>query len=72
MKTYAVLALAGLILTTFYSDSRSEVASYYRPGVDHVGGRTASGERFTGNDMTAAHRTLPFGTWSMCATAAIA
>lgn len=24
--------------------------------------RTANGERFTGNDMTAAHRTLPFGT----------
>ena len=26
------------------------------------GNRTASGERFTGADMTAAHRSLPFGT----------
>ena len=26
------------------------------------GPRTANGERFTGRDMTAAHRTLPFGT----------
>ena len=24
--------------------------------------RTANGERYTGNDMTAAHRSLPFGT----------
>ncbi len=34
-------------------------ASYY--GTES-GGRTANGERFTGRDMTAAHRTLPFGT----------
>jgi rare lipoprotein A len=26
------------------------------------GDRTANGERFTGNDLTAAHRTLPFNT----------
>lgn len=26
------------------------------------GSRTANGERFTGNDLTAAHRSLPFGT----------
>lgn len=35
------------------------VASYYGP---ESGSRTANGERFTGQDMTAAHRTLPFGT----------
>ena len=36
------------------------VASWYGPG--HDGKRTASGERFDMNAMTAAHRTLPFGT----------
>jgi rare lipoprotein A len=33
------------------------VASWYGPGFN--GGRTASGERFDQNDMTAAHKTLP-------------
>lgn len=36
------------------------VASWYGPGFH--GRKTASGERFDQNDMTAAHRTLPFGT----------
>lgn len=36
------------------------VASYYGPGFQ--GRSTASGERFNMYDMTAAHRTLPFGT----------
>ncbi|WP_343232350.1 septal ring lytic transglycosylase RlpA family protein [Microvirga terricola] len=35
-------------------------ASWYGPGFQ--GRRTASGERFNTNDLTAAHRTLPFGT----------
>jgi len=35
-------------------------ASYYGKGF--VGKRTASGERFDPNAMTAAHKTLPFGT----------
>ena len=35
-------------------------ASYY--GDRHHGQRTASGERFDQNALTAAHRTLPFGT----------
>jgi rare lipoprotein A len=35
-------------------------ASYYGPGWH--GRRTASGERFDMNALTAAHRTLPFGT----------
>lgn len=35
-------------------------ASWYGP--NHDGKRTASGERFDMNAMTAAHRTLPFGT----------
>jgi rare lipoprotein A len=36
------------------------VASWYGSVLD--GHRTASGERFNMNEMTAAHRTLPFGT----------
>jgi rare lipoprotein A len=36
------------------------VASWYGPGFH--GGKTASGERFDQNEMTAAHRSLPFGT----------
>lgn len=36
-------------------------ASYYS---NHLAGRkTANGERYDPNQMTAAHRTLPFGTW---------
>lgn len=36
------------------------MASWYGPGFH--GRRTASGERFNQHAMTAAHRTLPFGT----------
>jgi rare lipoprotein A len=35
-------------------------ASWYGPGFH--GRRTANGERFNTNDLTAAHKTLPFGT----------
>lgn len=37
------------------------VASYY--GKEFHGRRTANGEKLDINDRTAAHRTLPFGTW---------
>lgn len=36
------------------------MASWYGPGFH--GRKTASGERFNTHDLTAAHRTLPFGT----------
>lgn len=36
------------------------IASFY--GKAHQGKRTAAGERFDMTDLTAAHRTLPFGT----------
>ena len=39
--------------------SFSGMASYYG---NEAGSRTASGQRFNQNAMTAAHRTLPFGT----------
>ena len=40
--------------------AQSGVASYYGPGFH--GRRTANGETFNMHAMTAAHRTLPFGT----------
>lgn len=40
--------------------SETGKASYYAQA--HHGKRTASGERFDQNALTAAHRTLPFGT----------
>ncbi len=40
--------------------NREGVASYY--GARHHGARTASGERFDQQGLTAAHRQLPFGT----------
>ena len=39
---------------------QSGQASWYGPGFH--GRRTANGERFNTNDLTAAYRTLPFGT----------
>lgn len=36
------------------------IASWYGPGF--YGRPTASGETYTGRELTAAHRTLPFGT----------
>lgn len=45
---------------TLSRDARVGVASYYAHA--HQGRRTASGERFDMDELTAAHRTLPFGT----------
>ncbi len=42
-----------------HTELGSGVASYY--GNELAGNRTASGERFDPGEMTAAHRTLPFG-----------
>lgn len=41
------------------TSTQSGIASYYGYG---TGSQTASGQRFNPNAMTAAHRTLPFGT----------
>lgn len=58
----AILAALIFCVTVSTMPSRSavaEIASYY--GMES-GPRTASGERFDPNAMTAAHRSLPFGT----------
>jgi peptidoglycan lytic transglycosylase len=62
MKHMVVGVLAGfLMLGAFDSGveakSTSGVASYYKSGK-----QTANGESFNPNGLTAAHRTLPFGT----------
>ena len=49
-----------LASTASAGNERNGVASYY--GKRFHGRRTANGERFNMNAMTAAHRTLPFGT----------
>jgi rare lipoprotein A len=51
--------LATLFLCLLLPAAHAETASYY--GLES-GRHTASGERFDPNAMTAAHRTLPFGT----------
>lgn len=55
--TTLALTLAGAGQTALADGGQTGTASYYWQGKG-----TASGERFNPNAMTAAHRTLPFGT----------
>ena len=61
MKKLIVIGLTGLFLTgcatTSEANSQLMVATWYKHGT-----RTANGERFIPDGMTAAHKTLPFGT----------
>ncbi len=54
------LGLLFILTIPTTSQASSGYASWYGPGFH--GKRTASGERFDQHAMTAAHRTLPFGT----------
>ena len=56
------LALAGMVFlaTPAYAASSTVTATWY--GNELAGNRTANGERFNPNGLTAAHRSLPFGT----------
>lgn len=49
--------LTGCATTESYATKSDMVASWYKDG-----SRTANGERFNPHGMTAAHKTLPFGT----------
>lgn len=53
------LSVTMVILITGAAKAETMVASYYG---SESGNRTASGERFHPGGMTAAHRSLPFGT----------
>jgi rare lipoprotein A len=52
-------AFLALLMLCVASIAHAETMSFYGR---ESGPRTASGERFNPNAMTAAHRTLPFGT----------
>jgi rare lipoprotein A len=52
----ALIFSAGFIATSSIAQAQSGIASVYS------GGKTASGETASARGMTAAHRTLPFGT----------
>lgn len=55
--TRSVLAVLIALAIPSVCVAETVVASYYWQGT-----KTASGARFSPNDMTAAHRSLPFGT----------
>lgn len=67
LKSAAVLTCLTLLLSGCASQGQIDPqgyraegqASYY--GARHHGNKTASGERFDQNALTAAHRSLPFG-----------
>ncbi|WP_201194669.1 septal ring lytic transglycosylase RlpA family protein [Pseudomonas fluorescens] len=66
-RLFASFALLSLLAGCANTDTvdphgydQTGIASYY--GARHQGKRTASGERFDKNSLTAAHRQLPFGT----------
>ena len=55
---FACALVASAIVIPMTASAQSGVASVYA----YSGGRTASGERVSPGAMTAAHKTLPFGT----------
>lgn len=57
MKRLALYAGLILFFSLDYADGEPIRASYYKHG-----SHTATGERFNPHGLTAAHRTLPFGT----------
>lgn len=59
IRLIALAALGAAMATPVFAQTTGH-ASYY--GREFAGRRTASGERFNPNGLTAAHRTLPFGT----------
>ena len=64
MKRLLTLLVAGFLLAAT-DVSEASIASWYdcaKPGECSRSKITASGERFNPNALTAAHKTLPFGT----------
>ena len=58
-KLFLILMIAGFSLPALAA-TETGMASWYGPGFH--GQRSASGEIFSQQELTAAHRTLPFGT----------
>jgi rare lipoprotein A len=59
--TVRSLLVAVLLVACVGETAQTGLATWY--GAVLAGHRTASGERFDPSAMTAAHRTLPLGTW---------
>jgi len=57
-----VLISSFAVSSPSYAASQTGIASVYGNGDGYAGRMTASGERMNPGAMTAAHRTLPFGT----------
>src|SRR5438046_3194357 len=67
MKLWGTSALGALIFTLAFSPQvlaapQTGIASVYANGDGHAWSKTANGERVNPRALTAAHRTLPFGT----------
>ena len=64
LKAYALAVVALCVTFAGTGTARAEfgVASVYANGDGHAGSKTANGERVNPHAMTAAHRSLPFGT----------
>jgi peptidoglycan lytic transglycosylase len=69
MKVRGTFGFGVLIVTAAISFSpqvmaapQTGIASVYGNGDGHAGSKTANGERMNPGALTAAHRTLPFGT----------
>jgi rare lipoprotein A len=60
---YGKATVVAALFVAIASPSKAEtcIASQYGVGDGYHGRRTASGERFDTHALTAAHRTLPFG-----------
>lgn len=59
MRKFLTTIVAIVILCSFTEEYKVSKASWY--GGIHHGRKTASGEVFDENKLTAAHKTLPFG-----------
>lgn len=57
-------AIIGMLILLMPKPAKAEsgMASVYGNGDGYAGGKTASGQRMNPRAMTAAHKTLPFGT----------
>lgn len=62
MNRALVLGVLALACASAVARAETCIASHYGVGDGYGGRRTASGERMNPQAMTAAHRTLPFGT----------
>jgi rare lipoprotein A len=57
---YLLIAIIALFALPAHAANKTVRATWY--GNELAGNRTANGERFNPNGLTAAHRSLPFGT----------